>query len=123
MADYEDTIVCDLAETYNLYDFENIEGRKLATYVLGLRPSSRLMMELNGMKATTQEILTAKCVDTLNMLLWSKTNNAKSGRNKPESIVKNLMVDKKPKQGFENSKDFERALKEKKERAIKNGRQ
>lgn len=56
------------------------------------------------------ELLLASAVDALNMLVWSKTKDAASGKNKPSSIVQNLMPEDEPKnEGYLTIEDFERA--------------
>lgn len=52
-----------------------------------MRGSSRLKMELSGIKYTEQDIIQARIADTLSLLLWTKTKDAEHGRNKPESLV------------------------------------
>lgn len=110
MNEHEDLIICDLAETYGIYEYRDVKGRKLASLVCGLRPSSRLMMALNNQKVSTMELLLASAVDALNMLVWSKTKDAAHGKNKPSSIVQNLMPEDEPKnEGYLTIEDFERA--------------
>ena len=105
--DHNDEVVCDLAETYHIFDFEEIKGRRLATLVCGLRPSSRLIMKLSGQKYPMNECLQAMTVDVLNMLLWTKSKDAQSGRNKPQLIINGFLEPKE--EGYTSTEDFERA--------------
>lgn len=96
-------IICDLAEFYNIYDYEKYEPLKLATYVIGLGGSSRLMKELAGVKYTEYEIIVARIADSLNWLVWSKTKDGERGINRPQSIVERMLGEtKEEKQDFEH---------------------
>lgn len=58
--------------------------------VFGLRDDSRIKMNIMDSKLTTSQILEARMVDALNLLVWSKTEDAKKGRNRPKSILELL---------------------------------
>lgn len=100
---YEDLIICDLAEYYHIYNYEEYNPLYIATLVRGLGGYSRIKRELTGCKYTEQEIIRAKICDSLNWLVWCKTKDAEHNRNKPESLVyKMLGLEDKPKQDFEH---------------------
>jgi len=84
-------IVCDLAEYYNIYDYEKFSPLKLATYVLGLGGSSRIKRELAGIKYTEHEIIQARILDVLSLTMWMQTKDGEKNRNRPESIVKRML--------------------------------
>lgn len=108
--EHEDLVICDLAETYGILEYRELKGRTLANLVCGLRPSSRLMQTLNNQRVTTEELLLASAVDALNMLVWSKTKDATTGKNRPASIVQNLTQAEEPKaEGYDTIEEFERA--------------
>lgn len=113
LGEYEDLVICDLAETYGILEYREIKGRTLASLVCGLRPSSRLMMALNNQKVSMTDLLLASSVDALNMLVWSKTKDSAHGKNRPASIVQSLMNSEEPKnEGYLTVEDFERARNE-----------
>lgn len=87
----EDALVCDLAETYGIYDYRALPAPLLATLASGLREDSRIKMRMAGVKASADTILLASAVDALNTLVWFKTKDARTGRNRPESILKKLL--------------------------------
>lgn len=51
-----------------------------------MRGSSRLKMELSGIKYTEDEIIQAKICDNLSLLVWSKTKDAEHNRNRPKMM-------------------------------------
>ena len=86
----EEELICDFAETYHLYGLESVPVELAEILAAGLPPDSRLMRKLSGRQASDIVILLAMAVDTLNLLLWSKTKDAQHRRNRPESIAARL---------------------------------
>lgn len=68
-------------------------------------------MNIMDSKLTTSQILEVRMVDALNLLVWSKTEDAKKGRNRPKSILEllNKNNDKECK-GFRTIEEFESEL-------------
>lgn len=103
----EDSLVCDLAETYNIYDYRSLPLRKVATFSVGLRENSRIKMKMNGLKIPLTEILLAATVDRLSLLLWSKTEDGARNVNRPMSILDDLMGNtEKETEGFATPEEF-----------------
>ena len=106
----EDALICDLAETYHIYDYRAYPLRLVATLAGGLGYNSRIRSRLVGNKAPLDTILAVKSVDLLNMLLWSKTKDAQSGRNAPEPLVE-LFIEgngtPRDAEAFDSPDDFE----------------
>ncbi len=65
----EDAVICDLAETYHILDYESLPAIKVATLVCGLRDNSRIKQKLAGVKYDLTTILLAMLVDR-----YSKAN-------------------------------------------------
>lgn len=86
----EDALICDFAETYHIYDFRALPATTAAALAAGLPRDSRIFRELSGFELTLTETLLAAGVDILNLLLWSRTKDAESGRNKPKSVLNAL---------------------------------
>lgn len=84
-------IICDLAEYYHIYNYENYDPLYIATLVRGLGGYSRLMRELAGNKYTEQERLTAKICDNLSVLIWQNTPDGHHGRNFPHMILDDML--------------------------------
>lgn len=110
-----DALVCDLAETYGVFDMRALPPALVATLSCGLRKESRIMMELSGSKNTLSETLEAIIADRLGLLVWFNTKDAQHGRNRPESILEMLQGQEKDNksdiQTFASGEDFERAWK------------
>ncbi|WP_040466783.1 DUF5361 domain-containing protein [Eremococcus coleocola] len=111
----ESALICDLAETYQIYDYKQLPPTKVAVFCYGLRNDSRIKMKLAGLKINITTMLLAQAVDALNTLLWTKTKDGQKNRNRPKSIfsllTQEVKEDKKV-QGFNSSEEFEKALKE-----------
>ncbi|MCD8087132.1 MAG: DUF5361 domain-containing protein [Oscillospiraceae bacterium] len=94
MAADKDALICDLAETYGVFDFRALPVPLLATLASGLRDDSRIKMRMANAKASQDTFLLAAAVDALNLLVWSKTKDASKGRNRPKSIVQAISEEK-----------------------------
>ena len=44
----KDAWMCDLAETYHIYDYESLPLSKVAIFSVGLRANSRIKMKMQG---------------------------------------------------------------------------
>lgn len=82
-----DALMCDLAETYHIFDYRLLPCKTVAALSCGLRNDSRIKMKMAGVKGTTTEILLAAVVDKLSSLLWQKSRDGMHGVNKPKSIL------------------------------------
>lgn len=80
-------LICDLAETYGIFDYRGMPVQLLATLAAGLRDNSRIKTSLSGVNATRGEILLAAAVDRLSLLVWSMTK----GVDPPESVLDAIM--------------------------------
>lgn len=83
----EDALICDFAETYNIYDYKRLPLKKVASLALGLRENSRIKMLMSGQKASTEIMLMSAIVDRLSLLVWQNTEDARKNRNRPKSIL------------------------------------
>lgn len=91
LATDEDSLICDLAETYQVYNYRELPLDLLATLSFGLRDNSRIKMRLANTKVTTDTLLNAAQVDALNTLVWFKTKGAETGEGRPKSMVSTLL--------------------------------
>ena len=104
----KDALICDLAETYGIWDYKALPVETLAVLSVGLRDNSRIKMKLSGTTINPDILLLAEAVDRLGLLVWSKTKDAQSGRNKPKSIVSMLTRDEQENdvESFETAEEF-----------------
>ena len=106
----EDALICDLAETYGIYDWRALPLYTVATLAAGLRPTSRIMMEINGTVATFEESLLAGIFDNTSYLLWLNTKDGQKGRRRPKSMLSALVDGEKEQEikTYASGKDFEK---------------
>jgi hypothetical protein len=107
----EDSLICDLAETYGVFDYRGIPVKLLATLCCGLREDSRIKMKLSGLKIPVETLLLSTAVDKLSFLAWTKTKDAENGDNRPNSITAILLGHKSEKEiiAFDSAEEFELA--------------
>lgn len=86
-----DAVICDLAETYGIFNYQALPVKLLATLVVGLREDSRIMRKISGNKIPREDILLAAAVDRLSTIAWMLSDNGASGTNRPRSIVEALL--------------------------------
>ena len=105
----EDAIICDLAETYNIYDYRQLPALKVAVFVCSLRSDSRIMMKISESKLPLDTLLLAGVADRLSIMLWQNTKDGQKGKNQPVSIVDQLTKQQIEREevSFESGKDFE----------------
>lgn len=83
----KDALICDLAETYGIFDYRALPATKLATLAVGLRDDSRIKMHLIGAKIPRKDLLLAAIVDRLSLLVWFNTEDGRNGVNRPPSVL------------------------------------
>lgn len=107
----ENALICDFAETYHIYDFRLLPVKRAAILAAGLRRNSRIHMQRNGMEYPLESMMLASMADSLAFIAWSKTQAAQENRNRPKSIL-NQMLRKEPKKEelmvFESGEDFKK---------------
>ncbi|KAE9561287.1 DUF5361 domain-containing protein [Companilactobacillus kimchii] len=105
----KDALMCDLAETYQIYDLKQLPLTKVAVFSLGLKDDSRIKMKMRNQKFDLNQILLMSVADNLKLLLWSKTKDAQKGRNKPV-LWSSLFEEPKEKKEivFNSGEDFEK---------------
>lgn len=87
----EDALICDLAETYQIYDYKQLPAKMVAVFCCGLRDNSRIKLAMRQQAVPFETILLASLSDTLSLLLWSKTKDGQRNTKRPPSILKQLI--------------------------------
>lgn len=103
----ENALICDLAETYHIFDYRQLPPSTVAIFCIGLRDDSRIKMKLSGSKVSPEILLLSGIVDRLSLLLWTKTEDAKKGLNKPKPILGHLYEKESEVSAFISGKEFE----------------
>lgn len=83
----EDALICDLAETYQIYDYQQLPLSRAAVFACGLRDDSRIKMRMGNQQVALDKLLLASVSDKLSQLLWSKTKDGQKNINPPKSLV------------------------------------
>lgn len=110
ISENEDALICDLAETYQIYDYKQLPPTKVAVFCLGLRNDSRIKMKLNGQTVPFDIMLLAAIADRLSTLVWFQTADGQKGRNRP-TMLTNLLLKKEQEndvEAFHSGEEFEK---------------
>ena len=114
IAEDKDALLCDLAETYHIYDLRALPLTTIATLSCGLREDSRIMRKLRKQNASLIDVLAAAAVDRLSMLVWANSKDAQHNRNRPKSVLDELLGRAEKKDNiiaFDSAEEFRRAWK------------
>lgn len=109
----EDALICDLAETYQIYDYKQLPLNQVAVFAYGLRDDSRIKQIMSDQIVSLEITLLANIVDRLSISLWLQTKDGQKGVNRPTSIAEMLTKNHKEERDerdylvFESGEDFE----------------
>lgn len=103
----EDALLCDMAETYHIFNMYEMPVMYIATLAKGLRSDSRIMMAINGLKVDVKTMLLAHIADSSSTNVWFQTEDGQKGQNRPQSMVKLLSGQLEEEKGFDNGADFD----------------
>ena len=109
----EEALICDLAETYQIYDYKQLPPTRVAVFVRGLRDDSRIKLKLSGQVVPIDTLLLAGISDKLSTLVWFQTEDGQKGRNRPTMLTSLLTSHKtetsKDVISFNSGEDFAKA--------------
>lgn len=111
----EDALICDLAETYQIYDYRQLPAYQVAVFSCGLRENSRIKIKSSGQSVPMETLLLAGISDKMSILLWTKTKDGQSGKNRPALILdalNNVNTRMKDTVVFSSGEEFERRRRE-----------
>lgn len=83
----EDSLICDFAETYGIFDYRSLPALLAATLAVGLRETSRIKRKISGMEMSFNDYLMVSIYDRLNWLCWAKSDNGVKGIDMPVRIM------------------------------------
>lgn len=105
-------VVCDLAETYGVFDMQRYPARVIATLACGLKADSRIKTKMVGVKISPpNSLLYALIVDELRSLRWGFMGDKKHMPTFVTEIMANGLPEKGT-QGFDTAEEFERKRRE-----------
>lgn len=117
----EDLLICDLAETYGIYDYRAMKPSLIATLAVGLPETSRITRKYSSNPLTLDQMLLCMIEDSINRLIWGLGGSKAS--KKPASLLKKLTQKKKEKDelmSFTSPEEYEEWMRQKRE-SWKNG--
>lgn len=104
MAKDRDALLCDLAETYHIYDFASVPVRTLAILAAGLREGSRIRTEMAGMHEVQAEIVLVRIHDILQKVFMEEPfllSDVVTGREQQRQKIKEETTFDTPEAFFE----------------------
>lgn len=87
----EDALICDLAETYHIYDYRSLSPRMAAIFSCGLRDDARIKLALAGVRYPLDTLLNVLTYDAVSWLRWSQSKVAHDGGEPPERLYNKLL--------------------------------
>ena len=112
----QDALICDLAETYGIYDMWSLPLHTVATLAAGLRDDSRIKLKMSGAKIDTETLLLAGMFDRLSILIWQLNGLGGETTKKPDSLLAQMMGMESGRNDkvevFETGEDFDARWKE-----------
>lgn len=82
-------LICDLAETYQVYDYRSLPVQLVATLCSGLREDSRIRMKQRGEKIRLTDRLLVCLYDAYQNFLW-----ARYGEGEPPESIYDCLVER-----------------------------
>ena len=105
-------VVCDLAETYHIFNYRQLPATTVATLACGLKADSRIKTKMAGVKISPpNSLLYALIVDELRSLRWGFMGNKKHMPTFVTEIMANGLPEKGT-QGFDTAEEYERKRRE-----------
>jgi len=104
----EDALICDLAETYQIYDYRSLPVKLAATLSAGLRDNSRIKLRAADSSVSVETLILASISDNLTLIRAGFSKD----KTKPQLFSDIINNDAKKKQvvGFRTASEFEAAL-------------
>ena len=98
----EDALICDFAETYQIYDYRSLPPKTVATLAAGLRDDSRIKLRASGLPVSQDTLLLATISDRIEALRYGFSQESKSGK-QPFSLVRFLLGEEQTQKKDNNS--------------------
>ena len=86
-------LICDLAETYHIYDYRALPVTTLAALACGLRADSRIKLKLSGIAEVSNEVLLIQIFDILQLMRYQWFATKKDA---PPKLLSEMLIGKAP---------------------------
>lgn len=108
----ENALICDLAETYNIYDYRSLPVKLAATYSAGLRENSRIKMKLRGdVLGDSERTLLALIFDLVARSGWIGEGTPPSMFDAMYGELPERKAEQKKNRSFSSPQEYEQARK------------
>jgi hypothetical protein len=111
----EDALICDLAETYHIFDYRQLPVNMVAVFSYGLKNDSRIKMIMNDQNISLENLLLAGISDKVGLLLWMNSKDGQKNKNRPAPLLELLTGGAKKSDDtvvFNSGEEFERKRQE-----------
>lgn len=110
MATDGDALTCDMAQYYGILNWRSLPPPLAATLAQGLPPEARSMRKLPGGAGSREELLLAAVADRVGHLIWMLSEDGRSGKNHPPSLLEVISgAGQEETGGFDSGEEFEAA--------------
>ena len=92
LAENEEALICDFAETYHITDIWALPAGTAAILAAGLRDDSRIKSRMMNISSDYTTFLLTSILDALRILIWTNTKDAEKGRNQPKPLAERLVI-------------------------------
>ncbi len=106
----KNALLCDLAETYHIYEYRSLPLHMVGIFACGLREDSRIMMKVMGVKVNTIQTLLALIADNTRLIAWLQSSDGEKGINRPKPLLAMMSEEKYSENNietFENGQQFD----------------
>jgi hypothetical protein len=86
-------VICDLAETYHIYDYRALPVMTLVALVSGLRPDSRIKLKMSNITEVSSEVLLIQIFDILQLMRYQWFATKKDA---PPKLLTDVLIGKAP---------------------------
>lgn len=110
-------MICDFAETYQIYNYRRLPCKMAAILACGLRDDSRIKMIISKTPVKPDQILLSTISDGIRTIAWMLSEDGRQGINRPTSLTGVLMGNRSDTENtetvaFDSGEDFDAAWKE-----------
>ena len=114
--DDESILICDLAETYGVFEYRQLPLHVVAALFSGLRDNSRLRQKIDGIHGDEKDVMLAFIADGISAI-YSALTGTKQGKSLTKQMFERTQVDdseegrRESARGavFESAEDFMKA--------------
>ena len=111
----EDALICDLAETYHIYDYRSLPVRLVATLSAGLRDDSRIKLSGSGFPVQQNTMLLGIIADRIESIRYMFSDETTKQLHPFVSVTEAFFDETNEKKesnelSFETAEDFEAEL-------------